>query len=249
MLKKLVKYGNSNALVLDKALLELLNIGEGSIVKIKTDGTSLIITPQSSNGAQATITPTIIPQETLNQAAMQNVAQYYDNPEEYMSELKKLTDRYAHVMRYFESQEYRQAVLALDEKFNGNGFDPLYAKEIKALNKKYESELVQMDKEIQILSKKYASKETAKSQPDSSFVAQVEKFKSIHEKYRHVQEQIFKLNENPEYINESVILAEKYQMTKNSREYINEHNQLIAKYIPEWQCYQDELKAVGESIK
>ena len=43
MLKKLVKYGNSNALVLDKAILELLNIPEGAHVKIKTDGTSLII--------------------------------------------------------------------------------------------------------------------------------------------------------------------------------------------------------------
>src|SRR5690242_16841931 len=46
MLKKLVKYGNSNALVLDKAILELLDIEEGSIVKIKTDGSSIIITPQ-----------------------------------------------------------------------------------------------------------------------------------------------------------------------------------------------------------
>jgi antitoxin component of MazEF toxin-antitoxin module len=45
MLKKLVKYGNSNALVLDKPILELLGIEEGSIVRLKTDGTSLIITP------------------------------------------------------------------------------------------------------------------------------------------------------------------------------------------------------------
>jgi antitoxin component of MazEF toxin-antitoxin module len=48
MLKKLVKYGNSTALVLDKAILELLGMAEGSIVKIKTDGTSLIITPQGA---------------------------------------------------------------------------------------------------------------------------------------------------------------------------------------------------------
>ena len=45
MLKKLVKYGNSNALIFDKAILELLNIEEGSVVKIKTDGKSIIITP------------------------------------------------------------------------------------------------------------------------------------------------------------------------------------------------------------
>lgn len=48
MLKKIVKYGNSSALILDKALLELLNMTVGSVVKIKTDGTSLIITPQEA---------------------------------------------------------------------------------------------------------------------------------------------------------------------------------------------------------
>lgn len=45
MLKKLVKYGNSNALILDRAILELLNIREGAVVKLQTDGKSLIITP------------------------------------------------------------------------------------------------------------------------------------------------------------------------------------------------------------
>ena len=45
MLKKLVKYGNSKALVLDRAILELLNMREGALVKLKTDGKSLTITP------------------------------------------------------------------------------------------------------------------------------------------------------------------------------------------------------------
>lgn len=45
MLKKLVKYGNSSAIVLDRAILELLGIKEGCAVKLSTDGKSLIITP------------------------------------------------------------------------------------------------------------------------------------------------------------------------------------------------------------
>jgi antitoxin component of MazEF toxin-antitoxin module len=45
MLKKLAKYGNSTTLVIDKAILELLNMTESSVVKLHTDGTSLIITP------------------------------------------------------------------------------------------------------------------------------------------------------------------------------------------------------------
>ena len=63
MLKKLIKYGNSNALVLDKALLELLNISEGATVKIKTDGHSLIISPAIEAPAQKQAISTT-PEET-----------------------------------------------------------------------------------------------------------------------------------------------------------------------------------------
>lgn len=252
MLKKLVKYGNSNALVLDKALLELLNITEGSVVKIKTDGKSLIITPQNNGSEQGTIMPTITPQETVHQAALQNVAQYYTNPEEYMNELRKITDSYAEAMKYFDSQEYKQAVLDIDQRFKGNRWDPNYSEAINDLNKKYEPELIKMDQEMQALANKYATPELKKSQQsDSKFVSSVaiEKFRHVHEKYRHVQEMLMKLNENPDYIHESVMLAEKYHVTKNSPEYIQEYKQLIAKYIPEYVQYQDELKAVGESLK
>ncbi len=43
MLKKLVKYGNSNALVLDRSILALLDISEGSTVKLRIEGDTLII--------------------------------------------------------------------------------------------------------------------------------------------------------------------------------------------------------------
>ena len=43
MLKKLVKYGNSNALVLDKAIMELLEIGEGDVVKLQVNNDTLTI--------------------------------------------------------------------------------------------------------------------------------------------------------------------------------------------------------------
>jgi antitoxin component of MazEF toxin-antitoxin module len=45
MIKKLIKHGNSSALILDKSLLEVLNIASETPLKIQTDGTSIIITP------------------------------------------------------------------------------------------------------------------------------------------------------------------------------------------------------------
>lgn len=45
MIKNLTKHGNSYALVLDKPILELLNIGPDSPVEITTDGKTLTVTP------------------------------------------------------------------------------------------------------------------------------------------------------------------------------------------------------------
>jgi len=45
MLKKLTTYGNSAALVIDKPLMELLNLTMPRPLKLSTDGKSLIITP------------------------------------------------------------------------------------------------------------------------------------------------------------------------------------------------------------
>lgn len=45
MLKKLTRHGNSLALVIDKGVLELLNIDDETPLEISTDGTILLISP------------------------------------------------------------------------------------------------------------------------------------------------------------------------------------------------------------
>jgi len=47
MKKTLSRYGNSLALILDKPILELLNITEDTVLQIRTDGNRLIITPET----------------------------------------------------------------------------------------------------------------------------------------------------------------------------------------------------------
>lgn len=46
MRKKLVRHGNSRAIVLDKAILELLDIDDDTDLDLSTDGRALIIVPQ-----------------------------------------------------------------------------------------------------------------------------------------------------------------------------------------------------------
>ena len=45
MLKKLTRHGNSLALVIDKGVLDLLNINDQTLLEISTDGTLLLISP------------------------------------------------------------------------------------------------------------------------------------------------------------------------------------------------------------
>jgi len=48
MIKRLVRHGNSRALIIDKPILELIGANEDSEFTIVTDGRSLTITPVNS---------------------------------------------------------------------------------------------------------------------------------------------------------------------------------------------------------
>ncbi|MEW6548583.1 MAG: AbrB/MazE/SpoVT family DNA-binding domain-containing protein [Spirochaetota bacterium] len=53
MIKKLIQHGNSAALVIDKPILELLNISMDTPFELATDGKNLILSPQADgNGDQ-----------------------------------------------------------------------------------------------------------------------------------------------------------------------------------------------------
>jgi len=49
MIKKLVRHGNSRALIIDKPILELIGANENSEFTITTNGRSLTITPVASD--------------------------------------------------------------------------------------------------------------------------------------------------------------------------------------------------------
>ncbi|MEN6491100.1 MAG: AbrB/MazE/SpoVT family DNA-binding domain-containing protein [Rectinema sp.] len=51
MVKRLIQHGNSVALVIDKPILELLNVTFDTPFEITTDGRNLILSPQSEGNA------------------------------------------------------------------------------------------------------------------------------------------------------------------------------------------------------
>jgi len=208
MLKKIVKYGNSCAIILDKALLELLDMTEGSIVKIKTDGVSLTITPQLPL-AQETVTPTLTAEGVRGDVIRKSF-----------------------------------------EKSLGSEKGSAYYKEYEEIMNNYESaaknkkELPDLVAEMKALSEKHGLLEDS-----TAFDHPTEAFKKVHEKYSHVLQAVTKLSEDPEYIHETMLLAEKYQAGNNltkPQEYFEACTQLTSKYIPEYASYQEELKKVAE---
>ena len=55
MTKKLIQHGNSAALVLDKALLDVLNVHMDTPLEVTTDGRNIIISPQQTPSAEASL--------------------------------------------------------------------------------------------------------------------------------------------------------------------------------------------------
>lgn len=250
MLKKIVKYGNSSALVLDKALLELLNMEEGSVVKIKTDGVSLIITPQNTP-TQQTISTTLTMEETLKDATKIALEQSFGDSEKaraYQAASKEVSDRYMTMIKNKMARpEIRQAIEAVQKDLPNGETNPEYAKEIKKVLQQYIPELEQMNQEMNALLKKYAI-----ANPQDLDTANIsllrEEFTNVHGKYQHVLQAVARLSEDPEFIHEMMLLSEKYQIHKDptaSKEYFEAYTKLVSKTVPEYAAYQEELKKVG----
>ena len=64
MTKKLIRHGNSAALVIDKALMDLLKVRMDTPLEVTTDGRNIIISPQTNEKAEAELLVTL---ERINQ--------------------------------------------------------------------------------------------------------------------------------------------------------------------------------------
>lgn len=55
MTKKLIRHGNSAALILDKPLLDLLKVRMDTPLEVTTDGRNIIISPLAAEDAEPTL--------------------------------------------------------------------------------------------------------------------------------------------------------------------------------------------------
>jgi len=170
MLKKLVKYGNSNALILDRAILELLNISEGAVVKLHTDGKSLVITPQELAEGKDISMEGIEKLELLKNSRIAQMKQQMEqlkvaDPVKYQQMqalmpgaekgvklaqvFKEIMEKYQDDLILLTTESFLHEVDLLAEKYHNDKTLPDFAKEYYALRLKHAPNLVNFDKEVQ----------------------------------------------------------------------------------------------------
>jgi antitoxin component of MazEF toxin-antitoxin module len=172
MLKKLAKYGNSTTLVIDRAILELLNMDESSIVKLHTDGKSLIITPVVKTEDKISASPEEVTHSALGNIRTIAVKNLQNMPEEMKAKIssppagleEKLKEAFARHMpiareitKGIESnEEYAQALKALEQQFDPKTQPNEYMQGMLNLRYEFYPALAELDNEIKAITEKYS---------------------------------------------------------------------------------------------
>lgn len=240
MLKKLVKYGNSNALVLDKALLELLDIEEGSIVKIKTDGKSLIITPQEKVEHEK-----VRETYTNSTASADFIANSYLNLYKNIDEARKKTlmvelkELLAHQRNSNQdlsknAEFLKEWEVAAAQSLAKGASLAEHKKLYEDIASKYSSgqaDFVQKVRAWETKNKLEMRDECKTGSPGNKNSGEdIQRFVST---YQAVKAQEALLLNNADYQHELQTIAEKYKNNQNSVEYIASMKELGYKYFPD----------------
>lgn len=250
MLKKLVKYGNSNAIILDKAILELLEIEEGATIKIKTDGKSIIITPHIKAVSEK-VHETFTHEQANLEASIREGFKRYDGLEK--DQREKLEKEYLILLKKFQglsqelakNKDFMDGVASL--KMQCDTASPEFVTKYKMLRDKYAPEHAKAEAELGAFEKlNNLTAHANTSQPSAEQMKAMEQdFYAVHQKNHEVYKKHGELLNNPEYQHEAQLIAEKYGADKNSADYIKAMDALNHQFLPEYRKAQDELKAVA----
>lgn len=221
MIKRLVKYGNSQAIVLDKALLEILNISDATQLKLSTDGKSLTITPLVEESVNKPTKPSVSIAESeaeMHYSALQAKAmdpvlrKIVENPEAFQTSqagFKTLMDefnaKYNYSQRMMETTKnplYKEASKKLTEQAYAEGWSQeVYAKKQSDLMQTFVPEipLKEFHESWKKLEKEYESN-LKKEQPHSREAAmEPQKLSKLEIQQKDAMHKAFKsMQENPE---------------------------------------------------
>lgn len=231
MIKKLVKYGNSTALVLDKAILELLNMSEGGSVKITTDGKSLILspvvlnTPIESHGVvpmeiKKPIVNAIDPDKAI-QGALSEVNGMNDPKKQAaMAKLAMVSMQRQFILKKLYANELFVRDLAL--------IDPSDTQRVCDLMYSFEPELKAFNNDLIEAGKVLEPEKSALQILDEANKA----FVFFNDKGNEYFSSFATIQNDPEYRNELALITEEYEQTKDHKAYVKAYGEITRRYIP-----------------
>jgi len=165
MLKKLVKFGNSTALVIDKPILELLGMQESGMVYLhSTDGKSLTISPASEMKDKTRLAVEMIREKALENFES-NKKEFDVVPHELQLKMQEefgdiFKQHQASFIKFNEAMhsnlELKQAIEKLSFEFDPAEVPELYARKFNEIRNKFFPDLVKLDEGIEKISKKYS---------------------------------------------------------------------------------------------
>ncbi len=167
MLKKLAKYGNSTTLVIDKAILELLNMNETSIVKLHTDGKSLIITPVKSMKEDQKVSYSDMEATSVAHEAFLKKLNSQDVPKPDKETMKEMQNDFAKVFKKHEKvhmklsqevmqgKEYQDGLAKLTETIDPTNDPEKFLKGVRKLTADLCPGIAEMHKDIDAVHQKY----------------------------------------------------------------------------------------------
>lgn len=249
MLKKLVKYGNSNALVIDKAILELLNIGEGSVIKLSTDGTSIILTPQKIIESRK-VHETYSNDKARIDNLLQQTSKFYEVPEKSLDELGKLQEKFMKLYSELgNNSNYTKEMQLLGKQIPDTTSEEFF-KAARDLRDKYSPDLQGVEEKLSFYTDSYKSKVVngKKAAPLTKKQKEMmsKDFSKTFAKHKKVFKSCSTFVNNPDYLHEVQLIAENYKENKNHEEYKEAMEKLVNKYNPESQKMRAEIKDISE---
>lgn len=267
MLKKLVKYGNSTALVLDKAILELLNIEEGSVVKIKTDGISLTITPQTKI-AEEKISPTITYLDAVKDSAFDQIIKQYPDLSlarraDLKAELQSLHAQRRELLDSTAGLEFVKALQELQQKKKIYHTSPKFQKEYTALRDQLIPQLANLDNQLLNFEKKHKLDTSATHMPpdcgafgmrhnvpEESMQQLRDAYAELFKKHAIAREKLTQIANNPDFIHETQLLVDKNggKLDIGTPEFTQLNNEIRYKYVPEARAMDKEMIEIGKKI-
>lgn len=249
MLKKLVKYGNSNAIVLDKAILELLNIAEGSVLKISTDGKSIILTPQGTP-VSGQVHETYTTDQAWTDVMKQETSKRYKISEKSQHEMVQLYKRFHDLLSQLSQNSTYIKELSELRKQYGHATSLEFIEASNALRNKFSPELAKVEKELTSFETTHNLKLNEGYQSmtldDIQCSAMRQEFAAVFKKHAGAAAAYNAFLNNPDYQHEVQLVAEKYKDNKNSADYMAAIEDIQRKYSPETQELRDELKAIAQ---